>query len=124
MQSIPQHIQDEFYSRVKSFFGEAAFQKTIHNESSFVIVVGLGGVGSHAAHMLVRSGIQKIRLIDFDQVSLSSLNRHAVARLKDVGQPKSSVLRNHLMEIVPWCSIEAINEMFTYVSNFPSSTFT
>lgn len=41
---------------------------------SFVIIVGLGGVGSAAATMLVRSGVGRVRLIDFDQVSLSSLN--------------------------------------------------
>ncbi len=30
------------------------------------------GVGSHAAHLLLRSGVGKLRLIDFDQVRLSS----------------------------------------------------
>lgn len=28
------------------------------------------GVGSHAAHMLIRSGVGKLRLVDFDQVCL------------------------------------------------------
>ena len=70
-----------------SFFGEEAMTDI---RSAFVIVVGLGGVGSHCAHMLVRSGIMKIRIIDFDQVSLSSLNRHAVATQKDVGKSKVS----------------------------------
>jgi len=54
-----------------------------------VIVVGLGGVGSHAVNMLVRSGVARVRLIDFDQVTLSSLNRHAIAALGDVGQSKA-----------------------------------
>jgi tRNA threonylcarbamoyladenosine dehydratase len=35
--------------------------------------------------MLIRSGVKRIRLIDFDQVTLSSLNRHAVADTTDVG---------------------------------------
>src|SRR5579871_430389 len=39
--------------------------------SSFIIIVGCGGVGSHAAAALARSGVSKIRLIDFDQVTLS-----------------------------------------------------
>ncbi|KNC71869.1 hypothetical protein SARC_15586, partial [Sphaeroforma arctica JP610] len=43
---------------------------------------------SHCATSLVRSGVGKIRLIDFDQVSVSSLNRHAVARQRDVGLSK------------------------------------
>ena len=47
--------------------------------NSFVIVVGAGGVGSWAALMLLRSGVGRLRLIDFDQVSLSSLTRHGCA---------------------------------------------
>ena len=35
-----------------------------------------------------------MRVIDFDQVTLSSLNRHAVARLADVGLSKAEVLRD------------------------------
>jgi tRNA A37 threonylcarbamoyladenosine dehydratase len=36
----------------------------------------------------VRSGVKHVRLVDFDMVSLSSLNRHAVATLEDVGKSK------------------------------------
>lgn len=35
---------------------------------SHVVVIGLGGVGSHAAHLLLRSGVGKLSLVDFDQV--------------------------------------------------------
>ena len=51
------------------------------------------GVGSHAAHMLLRSGVGRLRLIDFDQVTLSSLNRHATATRQDVGLPKATCLQ-------------------------------
>lgn len=86
MSSVPPEIKQELLSRVQSFFGPQGFESL---ESAFVIVVGLGGVGSHAANMLVRSGVKKIRLIDFDQVTLSSLNRHAVASMVDVGKSKA-----------------------------------
>lgn len=75
-------------------------------------MVGLGGVGSHCANMLIRSGVKKMRVIDFDQVTLSSLNRHAVANMKDVGLSKAEVMCRHFRNIVPWCEIEAITEMF------------
>lgn len=68
---------------------------------SSVLIVGLGGVGSHTAHMLARAGVKYLRLVDFDQVTLSSLNRHAVATLDDVGLPKATVLCNHLRQICP-----------------------
>jgi len=57
------------------------------------------GVGSHAAHMLLRSGVGRLRLIDFDQVSLSSLNRHATATRQDVGLPKATCL-----QVPPCCA--------------------
>ncbi|KAJ1637795.1 hypothetical protein T492DRAFT_859513 [Pavlovales sp. CCMP2436] len=42
-----------------------------------VVVVGLGGVGSHAAALLARAGVRNFVLVDFDNVTLSSLNRYA-----------------------------------------------
>lgn len=102
-------IKEELTTRVKSFFGQDKFAEL---EKKFVVVVGLGGVGSHAANMLVRSGVRRIRLVDFDQVTLSSLNRHAVANLGDVGISKAEAIRRHFKSIVPWCEVEAVTEMF------------
>ncbi len=81
--------------------------------SASVIVVGCGGVGSHAAVALARSGVSRLRLIDFDQVSLSSLNRHAVATLADVGTPKVHCLRKRLEQVTPWVHFDCLNEMFS-----------
>merc|ERR1711920_1008127 len=53
-----QELDEEQFSRIHAFFGDEAYPKV---QKSFVIVVGLGGVGSHAAHMLVRSGVKHIR---------------------------------------------------------------
>ncbi|KAI8680009.1 hypothetical protein NCS57_00280600 [Fusarium keratoplasticum] len=80
--------------------------------NSFVIVVGCGGVGSHCTASLARSGVSKIRLIDFDQVTLSSLNRHAVATLADVGIPKVQCLQRRLIAIAPWVKFDLIQEQF------------
>ena len=81
--------------------------------SSFIIVVGCGGVGSHATAALARSGVSKLRLIDFDQVTLSSLNRHAVATLADVGTPKVHCIRRRLEQITPWTFFDCRNELFS-----------
>ncbi|KAK9950915.1 hypothetical protein M0R45_006381 [Rubus argutus] len=50
---------------------------------------------------------QKLLLVDFDQVSVSSLNRHAVATRADVGIPKAQCLKDHFLSIFPECHIEA-----------------
>ncbi|KAL7800112.1 hypothetical protein V8C37DRAFT_364154 [Trichoderma ceciliae] len=80
--------------------------------NSFVIVVGCGGVGSHCTASLARSGVSRIRLIDFDQVTLSSLNRHAVATLADVGTPKVQCLHRRLIAIAPWVKFDLKQEKF------------
>ncbi|EJT70931.1 hypothetical protein GGTG_11954 [Gaeumannomyces tritici R3-111a-1] len=79
---------------------------------AFVVVVGCGGVGSHCATSLARSGLGRLRLVDFDNVSLSSLNRHAVATLADVGTQKTACLRRRLVAIAPWVDFDLCTEKF------------
>ena len=109
MNSLPKEIEAELFSRVRTYFGDDGFAKL---RGATVVVVGLGGVGSHAANMLARSGVAHMRLIDFDQVTLSSLNRHALANMQDVGISKSCAVRNRLLQVVPNCDLEAVTEMF------------
>lgn len=73
----------------------------------------LQGVGSHCAHLLLRSGVGHLRLVDFDQVTLSSLNRHCLATRADVGLPKATCLQRHFTTIVPEARVEALCEMYT-----------
>ncbi|KDE07779.1 hypothetical protein, variant [Microbotryum lychnidis-dioicae p1A1 Lamole] len=100
----------EALARNYVFFGEGAMAMI---RSAFVVVVGLGGVGSACATMLVRSGVRKVRLIDFDQVSLSSLNRHSTANLAQVGTPKVISCADYFASIAPWVEVDARNELFS-----------
>ena len=105
----PLDLITEQLTRTASFLGSDRFALLC---DSFVIVVGLGGVGSHCTSALARSGVSKIRLIDFDQVTLSSLNRHAVATLADVGTPKVECVPKRLQAVVPWVQWESFNEVW------------
>jgi len=100
----------ETLSRNYSFFGEEKMEKI---RKSFVVVVGVGGVGSHAAHMLMRSGVGKLRIVDFDEVSISSLNRHSVATKADVGKAKVVAMQEHFKEIYPFAKVEAKVALFS-----------
>ncbi|KAF5186027.1 tRNA threonylcarbamoyladenosine dehydratase [Thalictrum thalictroides] len=102
-------IVSEQLTRNIQFFGLESQRKVTE---SFVIVIGLGGVGSHAASMLLRSGVGRLLLVDFDQVSLSSLNRHAVATREDVGIPKALCLKKHFSAIFPESQIDARVQLF------------
>ncbi|XP_022759358.1 tRNA threonylcarbamoyladenosine dehydratase isoform X4 [Durio zibethinus] len=101
---LSDEIVSEQLTRNIQFFGLDSQQKVT---ASYIVIIGLGGVGSHAASMLLRSGVGKLLLVDFDQVSLSSLNRHAVATRADVGIPKAECLKKHFSSIFPECQIDA-----------------
>ncbi|POY73230.1 hypothetical protein BMF94_3563 [Rhodotorula taiwanensis] len=99
----------EALARNYAFFGD---DKMAQVRDKFVVVVGVGGVGSAAAAMLVRSGIRRIRIIDFDQVSLSSLNRHSTATLAQVGTPKVTSCADYFAEVAPWVEVDARIALF------------
>jgi tRNA A37 threonylcarbamoyladenosine dehydratase len=107
--SIPQELREEQLSRHTLYFGEQGIQSI---QNSKVCVVGLGGVGSHTALMLARGGVETLRLIDFDQVTLSSLNRHACATLEDVGIPKVTCVQTVCQKLGVH-NVDARVEMYT-----------
>ncbi|KAG0031279.1 hypothetical protein BGZ82_007047 [Podila clonocystis] len=110
--SVPQFDEElvrEQLARNIAFLGEEGVEKL---RNSFVIIVGAGGVGSWAASMLIRSGVGKVRIIDFDQVSLSSLNRHATAVQADVGTPKVIAMKRAFRQVAPWVQVDARVELF------------
>lgn len=49
-------------------------------------------------------------------MTLSSLNRHAVATLADVGTPKVHCIRKRLQQIAPWVHFDCRNELFRSVT--------
>ena len=108
---IPPEMRAEQLSRNELYFGKEGM-KSITQAS--ILIVGLGGVGSHTAHMLARAGVSYLRLVDFDQVTLSSLNRHACATLEDVGIPKVVCLQRFLAKVCgQCCTIDPWVQMYT-----------
>lgn len=63
-------------------------------------IAGAGGLGSNCAAMLVRSGIRRFVLVDFDVVEPSNLNRQWYYP-EDVGSPKVEALARHLRRLEP-----------------------
>jgi tRNA A37 threonylcarbamoyladenosine dehydratase len=111
---IPQpYSEDLILEQLTRNYSFLSYEGMKNIRSLKVIVVGAGGVGSNAIVSLVRSGVSHLRIIDFDQVSLSSLNRHACATLKDVGRSKVECLVDFVGKISPWSEVEGINELFS-----------
>lgn len=68
-------------------------------------IAGCGGIGSNVAMNLVRSGIDKFLLVDFDTIDNSNLNRQFFFN-EQIGQYKSIALKNNLYKINPKLDIE------------------
>lgn len=71
-----------------------------------VAVAGCGGLGSNAAVALVRAGVGKLIIVDFDTVEISNLNRQYFF-IKDIGKRKVDALSAHLKNINPEVEIVA-----------------
>ena len=78
-------------------------------QKGVVAVMGLGGLGSSVAVALVRIGIGKLLLADYDVVELSNLNRQYYFA-DQIGLPKTVALRDTLLRINPYVCLETINE--------------
>ncbi len=66
-----------------------------------VMVLGIGGVGSHCIEALARSGVGKLILVDHDRVSVSNINRQSIAMQSTVGQYKTRVMKAKIKDISP-----------------------
>lgn len=86
------------FERTIQLIGEDTFR---HMQQTRVILFGTGGVGGWCAESLLRTGIGHIRLVDFDTVADSNLNRQIVALSSNIGQPKAEQMRQRLLAILP-----------------------
>ena len=64
--------------------------------NSKVLIVGVGGLGTPVADLLVRAGVGKVGLWDFDKVDLSNLHRQTLYNKSDIGRTKVSVAKKKL----------------------------
>ena len=78
-----------------------------------VILFGVGGVGSWCAESLVRTGIQRLTIVDADRVAESNINRQLMATTETVGQVKVEALKDRLLTINPNAEITAVEDIFT-----------
>lgn len=74
-----------------------------------VILVGVGGVGGYALEALVRAGIGKIIIVDYDTVDITNLNRQIISLRSNIGESKVDVAEKRIKEINPDCNVIKYN---------------
>lgn len=100
---------DERFSRTAMLLGNAAIHRLAQAR---VAVFGIGGVGGYAAEALARGGIGSLDLIDRDRVSISNINRQIIATTKTLGQYKTQVMKERILEINPEAEVNIHNCFF------------
>ena len=101
---------EDIFSRNKLFWGE---DNQYLLSLKHVAVFGLGGVGGFCAEALVRAGIGELSIVDFDDVSLTNINRQLVALYSTVGQNKAKLFENRLKDINPELKINVVDDFYT-----------
>ncbi|MEA3333409.1 MAG: sulfur carrier protein ThiS adenylyltransferase ThiF [Pseudomonadota bacterium] len=81
-------------------------------KNSCIGIAGVGGLGSSIAIALVRVGIGKLVIADFDLVEPSNLNRQHYF-IDQIGLPKVLALRETLQRINPGLEIKTVQEKIT-----------
>ena len=74
-----------------------------------VCVIGLGALGTNAANLLARAGVNLI-LIDNDKVDLTNLQRQTIYTQEDINKNKSDVVKKYLEKVNSDIKILAYNE--------------
>lgn len=72
-------------------------------------IAGAGGLGSNCAFNLVRSGFKNFKIVDFDVVEYSNLDRQFYF-LDQIGVPKVEALRQNLLRINPGLELEMLQQ--------------
>ena len=75
-------------------------------EAASVAVCGAGGLGSNIAIALARAGVGRLKIIDFDKIEITNLNRQQYFA-DQIGLFKAQALKENLARIAPYCEVEA-----------------
>ncbi|MGP9692047.1 ThiF family adenylyltransferase [Psychrobacter sp. AOP30-A2-5] len=71
-----------------------------------VVIAGCGSVGSRVAEILAESDIDKLILVDYDDMKTDNVMRHHLG-IQDVNQSKVSALKSRLQQNIPELEIVA-----------------
>ena len=98
------------FDRTARLIGDAGIERLA---ASTVTVFGIGGVGSAAAEALVRSGVGRMIIVDYDRICVTNVNRQLHAMKGTLGKSKVEVMAERLRLINPDAVIEARHEFYS-----------
>ncbi len=95
--------KEEFFNGLAAKHGPELQKKFA---AASVAVCGAGGLGSNIAIALARAGVGRLKIIDFDKIEITNLNRQQYFA-DQIGLFKALALKENLSRIAPYCEVEA-----------------
>jgi len=95
--------KEEFFNALAAKHGKELQKKFA---AASVAVCGAGGLGSNIAIALARAGVGHLKIIDFDKIEITNLNRQQYFA-DQIGLFKALALKENLSKIAPYCEVTA-----------------
>ena len=90
------------FARLENLIGSFSLNKL---ENTTILVIGIGGVGGYVVEGLVRSGIGKIILVDYDKVDITNFNRQLIALDDNIDRYKVECFSERIENINKKCRV-------------------
>ena len=95
------------FTRLEKLIGKEKLSSLSYKS---VLILGVGGVGGYVVEALIRSGIGKVIIVDYDIVDITNINRQIIALNSTIGMKKVDVLEKRIIDINPKVEVIKIDE--------------
>ena len=99
------------FDRTINLIGLDNYQKI---KSRNVLILGIGGVGGYAIEVLVRSGVEKMTIVDYDRIDISNINRQIIALSNNINSTKVDAWKKRILAINPNAKVNIINDKVSH----------
>ncbi len=89
-------------------------------ETMRVTVIGAGGGGSHFLMHLAAIGVRHMRIVDYDRVEVSNLNRQWMYDIDHIGYAKVKVASEYISRHVAGSQVQSFNQKLERVADIQS----
>lgn len=109
------HHREDYYAKAFSRnIGLLTHQEQLILKNARVAIPGLGGVGGEHLMTMVRSGVGKFNIADFDVFEPVNINRQYGATLNSFGRPKLDVMAELALGANPFLDINGFSDGVTF----------
>ena len=98
-----EHLQRYNRQIIIPEFGKDGQEKL---QNSSMLVIGAGGLGAPILQYLTAAGIGRLGIVEFDQVSISNLQRQVLFSTNQVGESKARKTKDRLNSLNPPVNID------------------